>query len=396
MFRMSLECFDLLCNIIENNVGAKKFMSEDYIKYNLHQQNSKEASCFKAHQQTSGGYVCGELKVATSLRLLAGASYLDIACMFNVNYMHVYKLFNDVLANWICQDFIYKYMLVDILKSEDKMFDIAQHFATGRNGGTLCGIIGALDGWLVKIKCPNLKQDGVVNPGGYFSRKGFYAINVQVIVDKKKHVLWRRIAARGSEHDSSAFKDSLLYNLLEEQFLNDDGLMHNNSFNNSFYLIGDSAYALRPWILTPYDGAKQESAEDTFNFLHSSCRIQVECTFGEIDARWGIFWRPLQFKLVQHKNIIDAAMRLHNFIVDFREKEKDTYDEDSIFQREQLLFTRSNPDAVVGVYGNGTVGTGERCGRPTTIEANLVNRAKSLRNSIRDKMDRVGLTRPRI
>ena len=57
------------------------------------------------------------------------------------------------------------------MKCENRMFEVARHFATGRNGGTLCGIIGALDGWLVKIKCPSLKQDGVANPGGYFSRK---------------------------------------------------------------------------------------------------------------------------------------------------------------------------------------------------------------------------------
>lgn len=69
------------------------------------------------------------------------------------------------------------------------MFEVAQQFATGRNGGTSCGIIGALDGWLAKIKCLNLKQDGVVNPGGCFNRKDFYAINAQVIVDKKKCVL---------------------------------------------------------------------------------------------------------------------------------------------------------------------------------------------------------------
>ena len=71
---------------------------------------------------------------------------------------------------------------------------------------------GALDGWLVTIKCPSLKHDGIVNSGGHFSRKGFHgALNVMVIMDKHKQVLWCYIGARVSEHDSSVFKSSKLY-----------------------------------------------------------------------------------------------------------------------------------------------------------------------------------------
>ena len=399
MFRMPIECFDSLCNVITDNVGPKNFCSEDYIKYHLKCKESQIAIMYHAHTKTAGGYICGEVKLAITLRLLAGSSYLDLACVFNVFYTHVYQIFHYVLKNWLCHDFVFKYQLADIMNCEEKLFDSVRHFSSGRNGGTLCGIIGALDGWLVKIKCPSLKQDSVTNPAGYFSRKGFFALNVQVIVDKKKRVLWRRIGARGSEHDSPAFKDSTLHSKLEDIFLQQDGKIHNNSFNNNFYLIGDSAYSLRPWILTPYDNAKSKSPEDTFNFMHSSCRIQVECAFGEIDARWGIFWRPLKFKLCQHKFIIDACLRLHNFVVDYRENnncDDDNEDEMELFQREELEFMRSNPDEIVGVYGNGAIGTVEMRGRHTTKDAIFIRDAKYLRDSIRDKMNDLGLNRPRI
>ena len=396
MFRMPVECFDLLCKLIESNVGPENFRSEEYITYNLDVvSSSKSGNIYKAHKETSGGYICGEVKLAITLRILAGASYLDIACIFNVNYTHVYAIFHHVLMNWLCSDFIYKYELIDIINDENKMFDVAKHFASGRNGGTLCGIVGALDGWLVKIKCPSLKQDGVSNSGGYFSRKGFFALNVQVIVDKHKKVLWRRIGARGSEHDSSAFKNSTIHKLLEEQFSRNNGAMHNNSMKNSFYLIGDSAYALRPWLLTPYDNAKQKSPEDTFNFMHSSSRISVECALGELNLRWGIFWRPLKFKLTQHKFIIDAAMRLHNFIVDFREENNDTNEDIEFFQREEIEFMRSNPDEIVGVFGNGGSYSYGNAGRPLSVDIEFVQSAKSLRDSIRDKMQSLGLSRPR-
>lgn len=71
--------------------------------------------------------------------------------------------------------------------------------------------------------------------------------------------------------------------------------------------------------MTPYDNAMHGTAEDNFNFLHSSSRIVVECAFGEINLRWGILWRPLQFSLDLNCKVIDACMRIHNFIVDFRE-----------------------------------------------------------------------------
>ena len=178
--------------------------------------------------------------------------------------------------------------------------------------------------------------------------------------------------------------------------MNHEGIMHNNALNNNFYLIGDSAYSLRPWLLTPYDNAGQASAEDAFNYMHSSCRITVECTFGEIDARWGIFWRSLKFKLVVHRYIIDACMRLHNYIVDYRNLHTDNEDDTSIFEREQLEFMRSNPEEIVGVFGNGTVGTDENVGRPSSLDLNFVGSAKALRNSIRDKISRLGLTRTSI
>ena len=77
--------------------------------------------------------------------------------------------------------------------------------STGFHGGTIDGCIGALDGWLVKIRCPK-PSDNVGGTGGFYCRKGFYGINVQAIVSKDKIIIWRAIQCRGAEHDSTAFK----------------------------------------------------------------------------------------------------------------------------------------------------------------------------------------------
>ena len=85
--------------------------------------------------------------------------------------------------------------------------------------------------------------------------------------------------------------------------------MGNQLFESGFYIICDSAYAIRGFCVPPYDNAAPNSAEDDFNFYQSLCRIFVECTFGEIDMRWGILWRPLRFSLQHNTKVIDAAMR---------------------------------------------------------------------------------------
>jgi hypothetical protein len=85
------------------------------------------------------------------------------------------------------------------------------------------------------------------NPGKYFSCKGFHAINVQVIVDKKKRILWRYIGEKGSSHDSKVFNESGLGKYLLE---------YADSFHaRGLYIIGDSAYSIRSYLLTPFDNA---------------------------------------------------------------------------------------------------------------------------------------------
>ena len=49
--------------------------------------------------------------------------------------------------------------------------------------------------------------------------------------------------------------------------------------------------------LPPFDNVLHGTNEDNYNFFHSSSRICVECTFGEIDLRWGILWRASSVQL---------------------------------------------------------------------------------------------------
>ena len=56
-----------------------------------------------AHVKKNGPYIPGEIKVAMTLRILAGASYLDMYLWFNANPEYVRHLTRGVMRNWFCK-----------------------------------------------------------------------------------------------------------------------------------------------------------------------------------------------------------------------------------------------------------------------------------------------------
>ena len=143
-------------------------------------------------------------------------------------------------------------------------------------------------------------------------------------------------------------------------------------FALSFFILGDSAYAIESFILPPYDNAKSKSAEDAFNFYQSSARITVECAFGEIDRRWGIFWSPIAYSLKNTALICKGAMHLHNFLVDWRE---------SLIDSDEDMLTE-NSDAI------------RPAGRPTCDEVECRMNGLMLRDHLRQSLKNHNMERP--
>jgi len=388
---MSRDLFQHMCSEIEDLVGERCFKREEYLHQLLEFENDPKINIVLAHQQSTGGYVSGEAKLAITLRVLGGGSYMDMALIFGISFNHAHKIVNYTVDNWLMHPRFYPIDGIKYCSDDIQLQEVANQFCDASQG-VMSGCIGALDGWVVKIKAPS-RRDGVHDPASFYSRKGYYALNVQAIVDKKKRVLYRSILSRGAEHDSTAFKNSSLY----------QWLIHNwNSLRQKgYYFIGDSAYSIRSFLHTPYDNALHETPEDNYNFFHSSSRICVECAFGEIDLRFGIFWRALTFGLAQNIKIIECCMRLHNMIV---MKRGDTGSIDAIdrevFQDDaRRVFYNSN-DYNEGVEGgesdvrrdaNGDVFRGRR---PTRRDHHLAEVGKAWRDEHRDEISRQRLVRP--
>ena len=110
------------------------------------------------------------------------------------------------------------------------------------------GVLGAIDCTHIPIQSP-----GGVNSELYRNRKGYFSLNVQGVVNS--HLLFENVVARwqGSSHDANIFANSRLCARLES-----------GEIGNA-YLLGDSGYPCKPYLLTPLGVALTE-AESLNNF----------------------------------------------------------------------------------------------------------------------------------
>ena len=159
--------------------------------------------------------------------------------IFDVSQCHCKVILYEVIKEWIIPSKIGNIDMSLYLEDEDAMSRVSKGFSE-RSNGVLTGAIGAIDGWLVKIIRPSWGLDRIRNSITFFSRKGFFALNVQCIVDHDKKVLWASYRHKGSSHDSSAFRDTKLYELLKQKA---DWL-----YDRGYFILGDSAYAIESFI----------------------------------------------------------------------------------------------------------------------------------------------------
>ena len=106
---------------------------------------------FVANKCTTSGYIFGEIKLAITLRLLAGGSCYNLAVMFDIHYDHCNKIMLYVLKHWINNIDVGNINIDEYLDNIDEMKKVSEGFLQ-RSNSILKGAIGALYGWLVRIE----------------------------------------------------------------------------------------------------------------------------------------------------------------------------------------------------------------------------------------------------
>lgn len=140
-------------------------------------------------------------------------------------------------------------------------------------------VLGTIDCTHVAIQSP-----GGANAELYRNRKGYFSLNCQAVVDA--NLLFTNLVARwyGSAHDATIFSNSRLYARFE-----------NNDITGG-YLLGDSGYPCKPYLLTPL-AAPATQAEQRYNGAHIQTRNTVERAFGVLKRRFPCLRMGLRIKV---------------------------------------------------------------------------------------------------
>ncbi|KAL3701437.1 hypothetical protein R1sor_019459 [Riccia sorocarpa] len=167
------------------------------------------------------------------------------------------------------------------------------------------GCIGLVDGTLVKLS-QRPRDDGET----YFDRKSYYSMNVHVICDQNKHVIYFFAGMPGSCHDLTCLRRSSLWGRLGSAQL----------FDNSQYLLGDSGYIPLDRLVCSYKRTGDDMDKVDFNTCIAHARVGNEHCIGILKARW----HSLKEIRTQLRNLAENAyvirwMRcciiLHNFLI---------------------------------------------------------------------------------
>lgn len=83
-----------------------------------------------------------------------------------------------------------------------------------------------------------------------------------------------------------------------------------------YFFIGDEAFGLHKHLIRPYGGKNHPIKKRVFHYRLSRARRYVECTFGILSNKWGIFHRPINVDPDFGIDIVMTCVILHNFVRD--------------------------------------------------------------------------------
>ncbi|XP_065575784.1 uncharacterized protein LOC136037168 [Artemia franciscana] len=163
------------------------------------------------------------------------------------------------------------------------------------------GVVGAIDGCDINIICPPDQLDS------YRNRKCGHSMVLQGICSSDKKFLDIFVGYSGSAHDARIYRNSGIFEKADKNrsdiFLSD-----------SYHLLGDSAYLISEFLLTPFKEPVQGSIlgyQTSYNQKHSKTRVVIEHAFGSLKARF----RKLHLvdtEIAFILYVITAACVLHN------------------------------------------------------------------------------------
>lgn len=176
---------------------------------------------------------------------------------------------------------------------------------------------------------------------------------MQVVCDHSRKIIDLFVGYPGSVHDSRVFRNSPLYQSLEQKC-------------GQYFILADSGYPLKPQVLTPFkDRCNLTRRQNNYNIKLAKNRYVIEHTFGILKQKFRQLYhvKLRNMQLIVH--FIRAACVLHNICLD------DNIDLEQVPPQNPLIIDDN-----------------EAIGREESIEGYLD--ARIIRNNISDSLEMQG------
>jgi hypothetical protein len=272
-------------------------MLVDALRADLEPQSAWAKQCAI---NSSGSWVRAELKIAATLRVISGGSYLDAADLYAVTAKSFHRntfwpviiaIVNSKLPFLDNIDFPFENE--EKLRKHELTFQKFQkHFP---------GTVAAGDGCAFRIKRPHSEEvNGDVQSA--FTRKYAWAYGFILFCDGDLNIMSVEATHVASTNDAGMYASSDIHK----------AIVHDKLLPTWAHVVLDEAFGCTDQELVAWAQGKTASLsdeKDAFNYYLSKQRQSVERVFGVMVNRFGILWRQMSFSFDRYKLILVALCR---------------------------------------------------------------------------------------
>lgn len=160
-------------------------------------------------------------------------------------------------------------------------------------------VIGCIDGSYINIRTPAHKIKST-----YTNRHDLPSMTLQAICDHKNKFLDVFTGIPGKIHDARV----LALSDIKEKLPHICG--------KKYHILGDGAYAVRPWLLIPYrETIHLSDSQNNYNKKFCATRVKIENTFGLLKGRFRQLLLLDMHKVEKISKYILSLCVLHNFCI---------------------------------------------------------------------------------
>jgi hypothetical protein len=262
--------------------------------------------------RSSGSDISPRLRLHVTLRILAGASYLDLV-WYEISVDHIMEIVIDCCNAINC---VLNNLCLPDDKDEVAFRKLEDGFNTKQRNryGTIItpGTVLAGDGLVVKIKQPSKKEEAQTQK--YRNRKCCFAVVAQAFCDSNCIFKYMEVSWPGNTNDVTAYKQTEMKIGFEKKFPIWCNLVLDDAYSSfgGQHLTPFSKYALGR---AQKEDEKMYKNMKIYNLLLSGQRVTIERAFGQLVRRWGILWKSIECKRKHVSLIVIVCAKLHNLCV---------------------------------------------------------------------------------